>query len=89
MIASTQIDGTVLHGEGKFDRGMRKPQLSVEDLVYVADMLRAIAWVKEDLNPASPEALYELEESLGAAESALRRIAAEMNVAAPARQKSN
>ncbi|MCR9193120.1 MAG: hypothetical protein NXH88_00225 [Hyphomonas sp.] len=68
---------------------MKKPKLSVDDLVYVADMLRAVAWVREDLSPASPEALHELEECLGAAESALRRVAAEMNVSAPAGQKSN
>ena len=68
---------------------MSKPKLSVDDLVYVADMLRAIAWVRNDLNPASPEALYELEECLGAAESALRRVAAEMDIALPAGQKSN
>ncbi|MBO6688876.1 MAG: hypothetical protein JJ919_10375 [Henriciella sp.] len=68
---------------------MKKPKLSVDDLVYVADMLRAVAWVREDLNPASPEALHELEECLGAAESALRRVAAEMNVSVPTGQKSN
>lgn len=68
---------------------MSKPKLSVDDLVYVADMLRAIAWVRNDLNTASPEALYELEECLGAAESALRRVAAEMDIALPAGQKSN
>ncbi len=75
--------------EGNFERGMSKPILSVDDLVYVADMLRAIAWAREDLNPASPEALYELEACLGAAESALRRVAAEMNVVVPAGQRSN
>jgi len=68
---------------------MSKPKLSVDDLVYVADMLRAIAWVKTDLNPASPEALYELEECLGAAESALRRVAAEMTLKTPKGKKSN
>lgn len=68
---------------------MSKPKLSDDDLVYVADMLRAIAWVRQDLNPASPEALFELEECLGAAESALRRVAAEMSVSVPAGQKSN
>jgi len=74
---------------GIIQRAMSKPKLSVDDLVYVADMLRAIAWVKGDLNPASPEALYELEECLGAAESALRRVAAEMTISAPAGTKSN
>ncbi len=72
-----------------FQRTMSKPKLSVDDLVYVADMLRAVAWVKGELRPASPEALFELEECLGAAESALRRVAAEMNLAAPTGNKSN
>ena len=72
-----------------FSTAMSKPKLSVDDLVYVADMLRAVAWVKGELTPASPEALYELEECLGAAESALRRVAAEMSMAAPTGKKSN
>jgi len=57
---------------------MGDTQLSVEDIEYVADMLRAIAWVKSDLGPVSEATLVDLEESLGAAESALRRVAAEM-----------
>lgn len=68
---------------------MTPPKLANEDLVYVADMLRAVAWVKNDLKPASPEALFELEECLSAAESALRRVAAEMKVTLPAGRKSN
>lgn len=59
---------------------MTDPQLSTEDIEYVADMLRAIAWIKDDLGPISTEALRDLEESLGSAESALRRIAAEMQM---------
>ncbi len=59
---------------------MADPHLSVEDIEYVADMLRAVAWVKSDLGPVSPEALQDLEESLGAAESALRRVAAEIAI---------
>ena len=59
---------------------MKDPQLSTEDIEYVADMLRAIAWVKDELGPISTEALSDLEESLGSAESALRRIAAEMEL---------
>lgn len=59
---------------------MAEPQLSTEDIEYVADMLRAIAWIKDDLGPISSEALRDLEESLGSAESALRRIAAEMQM---------
>ena len=62
---------------------MKDPQLSTEDIEYVADMLRAIAWVKDELGPVSSEALRDLEESLGSAESALRRIAAEMELNDP------
>ncbi|MEL7109668.1 MAG: hypothetical protein AAGJ68_01920 [Pseudomonadota bacterium] len=68
---------------------MGDTQLSIEDIEYVADMLRAIAWVKTDLGPVSAETLSDLEESLGAAESALRRVAAEMAINAPARSQSN
>lgn len=68
---------------------MAEPQLSIEDIEYVADMLRAIAWVKGDLGPVSAEALKDLEESLGSAESALRRIAAEMELAGAAKSNSN
>ncbi len=64
-------------------------QLSVEDIEYVADMLRAIAWVKADLGPVSAETLSELEVSLGAAESALRRVAAEMAIQSPTGSRSN
>ena len=59
---------------------MQDSQLSTEDIEYVADMLRAIAWVKDELGPVSTDALKDLEESLGSAESALRRIAAEMQL---------
>ncbi|MEP1143201.1 MAG: hypothetical protein ABJH52_05740 [Henriciella sp.] len=68
---------------------MAEPQLSIEDIEYVADMLRAIAWVKSDLGPVSPEALKDLDESLGAAESALRRVAAEMELSVTAKSNSN
>jgi len=68
---------------------MGETQLSVKDIEYVADMLRAIAWVKSDLGPVSPEALEDLEDSLGAAESALRRIAAEMADSPTANLQSN
>ena len=86
---SAKIDRIVTSDQGQKLRDMSKPKLSVDDLMYVADMLRAVAWVREDLRPASPEALHELEECLSAAESALRRVAAEMNVSAPVGQKSN
>lgn len=68
---------------------MGDSQLSIEDIEYVADMLRAIAWVKSDLGPVSADTLIDLEESLGAAESALRRVAAEMAIDAPTGTQSN
>ena len=68
---------------------MTETQLSIQDIEYVADMLRAIAWVKDDLGPVSTEALKDLEESLGAAESALRRVAAEMEIATVPKSQSN
>ena len=64
-------------------------RLSVEDIEYVADMLRAIAWVKDELGPVSNEAISDLEASLGSAEAALRRIAAEMERSVTANVKSN
>ena len=68
---------------------MGDQKLSVEDIEYVADMLRAIAWVKDELGPVSNEAISDLEESLGSAESALRRIAAEMELTVTAKVQSN
>ena len=68
---------------------MGDTQLSIEDIEYVADMLRAIAWVKSDLGPVSEQTLTELEISLGAAESALRRVAAEMAIENPTGSQSN
>ncbi|MEM7328200.1 MAG: hypothetical protein AAF437_05630 [Pseudomonadota bacterium] len=68
---------------------MGDTQLSIEDIEYVADMLRAIAWVKSDLGPVSTETLTDLEVSLGAAESALRRVAAEMAINRPTGSHSN
>jgi hypothetical protein len=64
-------------------------KLSVEDIEYVADMLRAIAWVKDDLGPVSNKAISELEDSLVSAETALRRIAAEMEVSVSGQAKTN
>ncbi|MEL6378056.1 MAG: hypothetical protein AAFQ04_12850 [Pseudomonadota bacterium] len=64
-------------------------RLSVEDIEYVADMLRAIAWVKDELGPVSNEAISDLEASLGSAEAALRRIAAEMELTVTAGVNSN
>ncbi|NQY39421.1 MAG: hypothetical protein HRT80_04905 [Henriciella sp.] len=68
---------------------MGDQKLSVEDIEYVADMLRAIAWVKDELGPVSNEAINDLEDSLGSAESALRRIAAEMELTVAAGGQSN
>ncbi len=68
---------------------MGDTQLSIEDIEYVADMLRAIAWVKSDLGPVSAETLTDLEESLAAAESALRRVAVEMAISVPTGTQSN
>lgn len=68
---------------------MGDQKLSVEDIEYVADMLRAIAWVKDELGPVSNEAISDLEESLGSAESALRRIAAEMELSVAAGGHAN
>jgi hypothetical protein len=68
---------------------MGDTQLSIEDIEYVADMLRAIAWVKSDLGPVSEQTLSELEVSLGAAESALRRVAAEMAMDEKTSSQSN
>ena len=68
---------------------MGDTQLSVEDIEYVADMLRAISWVRSDLGPVSEQTLSELEISLGAAESALRRVAAEMAMTTPTGSQSN
>ena len=68
---------------------MGDQKLSIEDIEYVADMLRAIAWVKDELGPVSNEAISDLEDSLGSAESALRRIAAEMELKVAAGGKSN
>jgi len=70
-------------------KDMGDTQLSIEDIEYVADMLRAIAWVKTDLGPVSTEALSDLEESLAAAESALRRVAVEMAINVPSGSQSN
>lgn len=63
-------------------------KLSVEDIEYVADMLRAIAWVKDDLGPVSNKAISDLEDSLVSAETALRRIAAEMEISVSGQAKS-
>lgn len=57
------------------DRG-----LSIAELEYVADMLRAIVWVKDEFDNVSNESIEELERSLKVSEAALRRVAAELAV---------
>lgn len=53
-------------------------KLSPEDIEYVADMLRAILWVKDDLAISAPKSSNQLPESLAIAEACLRRVALEM-----------
>ncbi|MEM7639718.1 MAG: hypothetical protein AAGA89_08290 [Pseudomonadota bacterium] len=64
---------------------MQTPNIEISDVEYVADMLKAILWVKEDLEHVSPETLEDLEVSLSVAEAALRRVAAEMRLPVNAR----
>ncbi|MEM7328599.1 MAG: hypothetical protein AAF437_07660 [Pseudomonadota bacterium] len=59
---------------------MQGTDIKITDIEYVADMLKAILWVKSDLEHVSQETLDELEFSLNAAEAALRRTAAEMKL---------
>ena len=65
------------------ERNVTSPQVSPEDLVYIADMLRAVVWVKNDLGSISRETLVELEHSLGLAAASLRRLSAEMTEQKP------
>lgn len=64
---------------------MQDTNIEFSDIEYVADMLKAILWVKEDLEHVSQDALDDLEVSLNTAEAALRRVAAEMRLPANAR----
>ena len=57
---------------------MKEPTLSPDDLLYIAEMLRAVRWVSNELQPSTVEAINELEESSKITEAALRRVAAEM-----------
>ena len=52
--------------------------LDAEDIAYVADMLKAVVWARNDLGAVSQQSLDCLEQSLKTAEASLRRIAAEM-----------
>lgn len=64
---------------------MQGTNIEVKDIEYVADVLKAIIWVKADLGHVSQDALDDLEYSLNTAEAALRRVAAEMRIPANAR----
>lgn len=57
---------------------MTEQILGANDIEYIADMLRAVVWAKDDLLQVSDETLSDLESSLSTAEAALRRAAMEM-----------
>ena len=57
---------------------MNEQVLGSTDIEYIADMLRAVVWAKDDLLQVSDETLKDLESSLSMAEAALRRAALEM-----------
>ncbi|MEO1661462.1 MAG: hypothetical protein AAFR51_10775 [Pseudomonadota bacterium] len=52
--------------------------LGANEIEYVADVLRAVVQVKDELSRASASSLEELEYALAASEAALRRVAAEI-----------
>ncbi|MEM8635382.1 MAG: hypothetical protein AAGF33_10440 [Pseudomonadota bacterium] len=54
-----------------------KPLLS-SDIEYVADMLRAVFWVKEDLRGVPDQTLEKLARKLPDAEEVLREVAEQM-----------
>ncbi len=58
---------------------MSEDKLSSEDLEYLADMLRAVAFFKDDIEKVSAPTLEELEACLKIAEAALRRTISEIN----------
>lgn len=57
---------------------MNSKELGSTDIEYIADMLRAVVWAKDELLPISKETLQDLETSLSMAEAALRRAAMEL-----------
>ena len=57
---------------------MNEQTLGSTDIEYIADMLRAVVWAKDEMLDVSPETLRDLETSLTVAEAALRRAALEM-----------
>lgn len=52
--------------------------LTASDLEYVADMLAAIAYFKNEIGDASPQTIDELCAALRIAEAALRRAVSEI-----------
>ena len=59
-------------------RKMSEQTLGSTDIEYIADMLRAVVWAKDELLQVSDETLQDLEASLATAAAALRRAAFEM-----------
>ena len=57
---------------------MNEQTLGSTDIEYIADMLRAVVWAKDEILDESAETLQDLEPSLTVAEAALRRAAVEM-----------
>lgn len=57
---------------------MNEQTLGSTDIEYIADMLRAVVWAKDEILNVSAETLQDLETSLTVAEAALRRAAFEM-----------
>lgn len=57
---------------------MNEQTLGSTDIEYIADMLRAVVWAKDEILDVSAETLQDLETSLTVAEAALRRAAVEM-----------
>jgi len=57
---------------------MSTDKLGSDELEYVADMLRAIAYVRKELALISPATSQELANTLAQCEAALRRAAAEL-----------
>lgn len=57
---------------------MNSKELGSTDIEYIADMLRAVVWAKDELLPISKKTLQDLETSLSMAEAALRRAAMEL-----------
>ena len=63
-------------------RPMQDVKIDIADIEYVADMLKAIVWIKDELPSVPSDSLHDLEQSLKIAEAALRRVASEMKIPA-------